>query len=107
MARNTVRIVVEMVVDLQLLLRKNHPPAHIENVPPYDAGVQVRLTTVVDDFGPTPTHRSINRPVRVQSEQISDMPPAAALGFAAADSFPRVLDHFAARGNALTRVHTP
>ena len=59
---------------------------------------------MVDDLGAAAAQGAVEGPVIVQGEQVSDLPVAAALGFAAADSLAGVLDDLAPRGYALAGV---
>ena len=95
----------EAVVDGELLAAADGALADVENVPLEDAGAEVRVATVVDDFGAGTAHRAIDGPVIVDAEQVGDRSLAAAPGLVAVEALAGVFDHLAVGGYRLERVH--
>ena len=69
-ARHTLDVFVEMVVDCQLLTRMNIANTHIKNVFFEDPGVDIRVAAMVDILRPATAGIAVNRPVSIQREDI-------------------------------------
>src|SRR5438270_13412552 len=94
----------EEIVDGQFLARLYHALAHVEDVAPHDAAIQIGIAAVVDNLGATAAEGAVDGPVIIKRKEVGDGALTAALGFAAADLLAGVLDDPAARRNALERI---
>ena len=65
---------IEVVIDRQFFPRPDIANGQVEDMPSNDAGRQIRLTAVIDILRAGAVHRSINRPVFIQREQIIQLP---------------------------------
>src|SRR5439155_10839163 len=96
---------VKVVVDRQLLALRNPAPAEVKDVPPQDAGDEVRITRVIDELGARPARAPIDRPVGVQLEEVLGIFPPLLL--AAVDLLPRVFEHLASGRDRLACAYAP
>ena len=76
----------------QLLAATDVAVAHIEDVPLEVPRAQVRVATVIDDFGAAAADGAIERPIIVQREKVRYRSFAAPLGFLAIDLLAGVFD---------------
>src|ERR1022692_2332688 len=100
-------VLTEPVVDRQFPAPPDRPLAHVEDVVLENAGIQVGLATVVDDLGARAAHRSIDRPVIVEGEQVGQRTVAAALSLTPVDLLTRVFDDLVPGGNVLAGINAP
>lgn len=70
-ARNLFRIRVKLVVQSQFFSRLYPPAAEKNHAPPHSAVCQVRLAAMIDQFGSTATHGSVDHPSLVEPQQIN------------------------------------
>src|SRR2546426_486977 len=96
---------VKVVVDRQLLALRNPAPAEVKNVPPQDAGDEVRITRVIDELGARAAYAAVEGPVTVQLEEVLGILPLLLL--AAVDLLSRVFEHLASGRDRLACAYAP
>lgn len=99
--RDALDVFGKTIIDGQLFAPPYRPLTHVENMLLEVPGTQVRIATMVDDFGPAAAERSVERPVIIEREEIGDVAIPAPFGFPAADLFAGVLNDLATRWNWL------
>ena len=107
MTRDFRKVPLESIVREQFLARLNPAAAEEEQAPANPANGKIGVATVIDELGAAAAHRTIERPVFVQREEVRQFRLAAAQGLAAADALAGVLDYFTAGGNRLGGVDAP
>src|SRR5947207_9277751 len=103
--RDVLIVPVKVVVDRQLLALRNPAPAEVEDVPPQDAGYEVRITRVIDELGARAAYAAVEGPVSVQLEEVLGILPPLLL--AAVDLLPRVFEHLASGRDRLACAYAP
>src|SRR5581483_2896581 len=85
----------------------DRPPAVVQDVTFLDARGDVGIAAVIDELRAASVHRTVERPVFVQRENVIQTARRPLSRLAAADALAGVLDHLAVGGNILIGVNAP
>lgn len=104
----------EAVIQRELNFCWNRLAAEKKDVPPDSADNQIRIATVIDEFGSAAAHCAIYLPIPAEAEKIyfHFLPRNPLLiltlqGFPPSDSFPRIFNYFFPCRNGFCREHSP